>query len=181
MRDSFPRVPPEQQAIGYKCFHSSGTFVEFPVEEINQSIPDRFEKIVAAHSGRLAVKTNQAELTYTERNRQPNRVAHALLERHGSTEEPVLLLFDNAAPMIASIIGVLKAGGIYIPLDPSFPILRQRQILEDTAAGLIVTDSNNRSLAVELAAGKLTLVNIDELDGSGADDNPRPRAGPDAP
>ena len=162
-------------------FSSVGEFVEFPVEEINQSIPDRFEKIVAAHPGRLAVKTNQAELTYAELNRQANRVAHTLLARHGGMEEPILLLLDNGAPMIASIIGVLKAGKIYVPLDPSFPLLRHRQTLEDTAAGLIVTDNNNQSLAVELAAGKLALVNIDELDRSAADDNPRPRAGPDAP
>ena len=54
-------------------------FIEFPVEEINQSIPDRFEKIVAAHPGRLAVKTKQAELTYAELNQTANRVAHALL------------------------------------------------------------------------------------------------------
>jgi amino acid adenylation domain-containing protein len=156
-------------------------FIEFPVEEINQSIPDRFEKIVAAHPGRLAVKTNQAELTYAELNQTANRVAHALLARHGSTEEPIFLLLDNGPSMIASIIGVLKAGKIYVPLDPSFPTLRHRQILEDTAASLIVTDSNNLSLAAELAGGKLALVNIDELDRSAADDNPRPRAAPDAP
>jgi non-ribosomal peptide synthetase component F len=125
--------------------------VEFPKEEIEQSIPDRFEQIVATHSGRLAVKTKQAELTYDELNRTANRVSHALLARHGSVEETVLLLLDNGAPMIASIIGALKAAKIYVPLDPSFPILRHREILEDTAAGLIVTDSNNLSLAAELA------------------------------
>ena len=181
MRDSFPKPPPEQQAIRDKCVHPSGTFVEFPTKEIEQSIPDRFEKIAAAHSGRLAVKAQQAELTYDELNRQANRVAHALLARHENKEEPVLLLLDSSVSMMASIIGVLKAAKIYVPLDPSFPTLRHRQILEDTAAGLIVTDSNNLSLAAELAAGKLALVNIDELDGSAADDNPRPRAAPDAP
>ncbi|MDZ4343158.1 MAG: amino acid adenylation domain-containing protein, partial [Candidatus Binatia bacterium] len=181
MIDRVFKLPPEQQAIRDKCFHPTGTFVEFPKEEIEQSIPDRFEQIVAAHSGRLAVKTNRAELTYDELNRKANRVAHAILARHGSAEEPILLLLDNGAPMIASIIGALKAARIYVPLDPSFPILRHREILEDTAAGLIVTDSKNLSLAAELAAGKLALVNIDELDRSASDDNPRPRAAPDTP
>ena len=181
MIDRVFELPPKQEAIPAKCFHPSGTFVEFPKEEIEQSIPDRFEQIVAAHSGRLAVKTNRAELTYEELNRTANRVAHALLARHESVEEPVLLLLDNGAPMIASIIGALKAAKIYVPLDPSFPILRHREILEDTAAGLIVTDSKNLSLAAELAAGKLALVNIDELDRSASDDNPRPRAAPDTP
>jgi len=110
----------EQQAIRDRGFDPSGIFIEFPLEAINQSIPNRFEQIVAAHSSRLAVKTNQAELTYAELNRQANRVAHALLARHGSNDEPILLLLDNGAPMIASIIGVLKTGKIYVPLDPSF-------------------------------------------------------------
>jgi non-ribosomal peptide synthetase component F len=155
---SVTNLPPEPEAIRAKCFHPSGTFVEFPKEEIEQSIPDRFERIVAAHSGRLAVKTNRAELTYDELNRAANRVAHALLARHGSVEEPVLLMLDTSAPMIVSIIGALKAAKIYVPLDPSFPILRHREILEDTAADMIVTDSKNLSLAAELAAGKLVTV-----------------------
>ena len=42
----FTNLPPEQEAIRAKCFHPSGTFVEFLKEEIEQSIPERFEKIV---------------------------------------------------------------------------------------------------------------------------------------
>jgi amino acid adenylation domain-containing protein len=174
-------LPEEQQIIRAKCFHPSGAFIEFTKDEVEQSIPDRFEQIAAEHAGRLAVKNSRAELTYDELNRAANRVAHALLARRGSAEEPVLLLLDNGAPMIASMIGALKAAKIYVPLDPSFPILRNREILEDTLAGLIVTDSRNFSLAAELAADKLVAINIDELDRSPSDDNPRPRAAPDTP
>ena len=42
-------LPPEQQAIRAKCFHPTGTFVEFKKEEIEQSIPERFEKIVGLY------------------------------------------------------------------------------------------------------------------------------------
>jgi len=41
------QLPPEQEAIRAKCFHPSGAFVEFANEEVEQSIPERFEKIVA--------------------------------------------------------------------------------------------------------------------------------------
>jgi hypothetical protein len=44
MSHSFPQTPPEQQAIRDKCFHPSGTFVEFPMEDVETSIPARFEK-----------------------------------------------------------------------------------------------------------------------------------------
>ena len=49
--------PPEQQAIRAKCFHPTGTFIEFEKEEIEQSIPDRFEEQVSKYPNRLAVKT----------------------------------------------------------------------------------------------------------------------------
>ena len=49
-------LPPEQAAIRAKCFHLSGNFVEFPKEDVESSIPARFEKIVHLYSDRLAIK-----------------------------------------------------------------------------------------------------------------------------
>jgi hypothetical protein len=49
---------PEQQAIRDKCFHPSGTFVEFPKENVETSIPERFEKIARRFPHRLVVKTS---------------------------------------------------------------------------------------------------------------------------
>ena len=61
-------LPPEQQAIRGKCFHSSGAFVEFPMEDVETSIPARFEKIVRLHADRIAVKTE-----YSRRDLQPTQ------------------------------------------------------------------------------------------------------------
>ena len=74
-------LPPEQGAIRAKCFHPNGTFVEFKKEEIEQSIPERFEQIVAKHPDRIAVKTKADALTYAELNQAANRVAHAILDQ----------------------------------------------------------------------------------------------------
>ena len=52
-----PPLPPEQQAIQERCFHPSGTVVEFPMEDVETSIPRRFEKIVRMYPDRIAVKT----------------------------------------------------------------------------------------------------------------------------
>jgi non-ribosomal peptide synthetase component F len=62
------QLPPDQQAIRDKCFHPTGTFVEFPKEEIEQSIPERFEKIVRLYPDRIAVKTANQAWTYAELN-----------------------------------------------------------------------------------------------------------------
>jgi len=60
---SFVELPPEQQAIRAKCFHPSGVFIEFRKEEIEQSIPDRFEQQVAKYPNRIAIKTGNHTLT----------------------------------------------------------------------------------------------------------------------
>ena len=80
---SFVDLPPEQQAIRARCFHPSGSFVEFGKEEIEQSIPERFEKIVAKYPERIAVKTGRSTLTYEALNKAANRVARAILARPG--------------------------------------------------------------------------------------------------
>jgi non-ribosomal peptide synthetase component F len=58
-----------------RCFHPSGSFVEFKKEAIEQSIPERFEKIAHEYPARLAVKTKHQALTYDELNRASNRIA----------------------------------------------------------------------------------------------------------
>ncbi|MCH8282861.1 MAG: AMP-binding protein, partial [Chloroflexi bacterium] len=111
-------IPPKQQAIRDKCFHSTGTFIEFKKEETEQSIPDRFEKQVGKYPERLAVKSKDDELTYAALNAAANRVAWAILSEHGESQEPVALLLDQGVPAIVAILGVLKAGKTYVPLDP---------------------------------------------------------------
>src|SRR5262249_54351190 len=91
---NFP-LPPEQRAIRAKCFHPSGTFVEFPIAEIEQSISDRFEKIVRLYPERLAVKMGDRALTYVELNRAANRIARAILNSQGLRQEPVMVLFEQ--------------------------------------------------------------------------------------
>jgi amino acid adenylation domain-containing protein len=164
-------LPPEQQAIRDKCFHPSGTFVEFPKEEIAQSIPERFEKIVRMYPDRLAVKDKDRSLTYDELNKNANRIARAILEKRGPDSEPIALLFEHGIDVIAAIFGVLKAGKFYVVLDPSFPQERMAYILENSGTPLIVTNHRNREFARKLASDRLSLLNIDEISGFSFSDN----------
>ncbi|MFQ5684549.1 MAG: AMP-binding protein [Candidatus Binatia bacterium] len=146
-------------------------FVKFKKEDIEQSIPDRFEKMVRLYPDRLAVKTRDHQLTYDELNKAANRVAHAILEQRGKGNEPVALLFEHGASAIAAILGVLKAGKIYVPLDPSYPLTRLRYVLEDSQAAFIVTDKRHLSLAGELSKDMLPGTNIDEIGSHLSDKN----------
>jgi amino acid adenylation domain-containing protein len=160
------KLPPEQEAIRAKSFHPSGTFVEFPKEEIEQSIPERFEKIVRMYPDRLAVKIGERALTYDELNLTANRIARAILSARGEESQPVALLFEHGIDVITGIFGSLKASKFHVALDPSFPRERIIHILEDSQAGLIVTNNLNVDLARRLTNNRRLLLNIDEINPS---------------
>ena len=164
MKDDLTGLPaahrhPEQGGRG----HPTNAFIRFEKEETEQSIPQRFEQQVGRYPDRLAVKTRNHQLTYSELNMVANRVARALLAERGEGTESIALLLEHGASMIAVILGVLKAGKVYVPLDPSFPYARNAYILEDSQAGLIVTNNENRSLAESLSKNSHLLIDIDEI------------------
>jgi amino acid adenylation domain-containing protein len=146
-------------------------FGPFNEDEIEQSIPARFEQQVHRYPDRLAIKTRSQQLTYIELNRLANRIACAILAQRGEGEEPVALLLEQGAPATATILGVLKAGKMYVPLDPAYPYARTAFILEDSQARLIVTSEKHRSLANTLAQGGRQVFNIDEIDASLSSEN----------
>ncbi len=156
-------LPPEQQAIRARCFHPTGRFIEFKKEEIEQSIPDRFEQMVRMYPDRLAVKTRHNAITYTELNQQANRIAHAILTFCGQDEEPVALLLQEGIAVVAALLGVLKAGKLFVALDPSFPATRLAVILHNAQARLLVTDSIHLPVAHKLNHQASTLLDIDAL------------------
>jgi amino acid adenylation domain-containing protein len=169
---SLENLPAEQKIIRAKCFHPSGTFVEFGKEEIEQSIPSRFEKIVAKYPERMAVKTRSHEFTYDTLNQFANRIAQAILAKQGPAWEPIALMLEHGAPMIGAILGVLKAGKTYVPLDSTLPRSRIASMLEELQASLIVTNNQSLPLTKELAPDAQDLLNIDEIDSSFSIANP---------
>src|SRR5262245_14894768 len=166
------RLPPEQQAIRDKCFHPSGTFVEFPKEEIEQSIAERFEKIVAQYPDRLAVKMAGSSITYDELNKAANRIAKAIVDSRGSLSEPVVVLFEQGVSAVATILGALKAGKFYVPVNPSFPNARIASVVADSQAKLLLTNQRNLRLADESAGNTLQVIDIETIGADACNKNP---------
>src|SRR5258706_6623902 len=165
-------LPLEQQAIRAKCIHPSGRFVEFPQEDVELSLPARFEKIAARYGQRTAVKNGNRALTYRDLNQAANRLEHAILAQCGKAKEPIALLMEHDIALFVAIIGVLKAGKICLVLDPSFPKDRNAFLLQDLQASLLIGDGENFSLAGELALDSCGLVNIDQLASANSSENP---------
>ncbi len=174
------KLPAGQQSIQARCHHPTGTFVEFTAGEVEQSMPECIEQQGRLYADRLAIKTNQFELTYAELNQAANRLAHRVLSHHGAKAEPVALLCEHDAQMIVAMLGVMKTGKFYVPLDPTYPRPRLAYMLDDSQAELIVTDSWNLPLARELSQNSLQVINLDDLASNAMDENPDVAISPEA-
>jgi amino acid adenylation domain-containing protein len=146
----------------------TNAFTEFRREEIEQSIADRFAAQVEKYPKRVAIKSKQHEWTYEHLQVATDRIAQAILSSRGIGEERVALLFEHDAPMIAGMLGVLRAGKTYVPLDPHYPEERLAQIIEHAQASVILTNNKNLALAGDLVKHGLTecdfqLINVDAI------------------
>jgi len=81
--------------IRAKCFHRAGVFNEFSQDEVGQSIPERFEKIVRQFPDRTAVESSRHRFTYRNLNRLANQTAHAVLSACGDGNRSVAVLYGT--------------------------------------------------------------------------------------
>ena len=174
------KLPPEQESIRAKCFHPSGSFVEFPIEDVEQSIPERFEKIVQRYPDRIAFRTLSATLTYAELDTMANGVACSLFERLGRKTQLVTILLEKDVSQLATMLAVIKAGKFFLILDPTFPKARLAAMLADSRAKLVVTDRRYASLAKDVATSNCQVMEWETLNDEPSFDNLRLRISPKA-
>jgi amino acid adenylation domain-containing protein len=136
---------------------------EFSEGDVEQSIAARFERQVEEYPNRVAVKAADHALTYQDLNNASNRIAHAILAARGDGEEPIALLVEQGLAAVVMLLGVLKAGKFYVPLDPSHPPTRLCTVVRDAQPPLILTDAAHHSLAAEIAQESIQLVDCDRL------------------
>jgi non-ribosomal peptide synthetase component F len=177
---TLPDLPVQQQALRLRCFHPSTVFTVFHKRDIEQSIPARFEQQVHKYPDRLAVKTRLHACAYMVLNRMANRLAHMLLRQRGPGPEPIALLLEQGVSLIAAILGILKAGKVYVPLDPTYPRTRLMAMVENARAGMIVTNDQLFVLAREIFPPH-HVCNTDTLDPGLAEQNPGLAISPDTP
>jgi amino acid adenylation domain-containing protein len=155
--------PPEQQAIRARCVHPAGGWEDFSERELEQSIGERFEKMVARFPQRVAIQSERSALRYSELNSAANQIAHLLLARLGEANQPIALLLANDVRAYAAVMGILKAGKIYVILDPTFPRELLSYMLHDAQAAAIVCDGVHLTFAQELAGHSQAIIDLDAM------------------
>lgn len=126
------------------------------------SIPARFAQVVARHPNRVAISTPETQWTYAELDQHSTAQAAQILGRAGNGSEVVALLLPHGPRLIAAILGVLKAGRIYLALDAAEPSPRLTAMLEDSRTNLLLTDSSNLLVARSFASDRLTVTELSE-------------------
>ena len=96
---------------------------------------------VSAHPQATACICEAMPVSYSALNARGNQVAHALRERGVGPEVRVGLYMERSVDFLAALLGIFKAGGVYVPLDPHYPPAYIQHILENAEPRLIITNS----------------------------------------
>ncbi|WP_456017385.1 non-ribosomal peptide synthase/polyketide synthase, partial [Pseudomonas fluorescens] len=105
---------------------------------VHELIADRARETPDA----VAVKFDSHTLTYGELDAQANRLAHALIARGVGPEVRVAIAMPRSAEIMVAFLAVLKAGGVYVPLDIEYPRDRLLYMMDDSRAQLLLTHTS---------------------------------------
>ena len=103
------------------------------------SLPELFAAQAAATPDAIAAVYQDRELSYAALDAHANRLAHHLRSQGVGAETVVGLLVDRSLEMVIGLLGILKAGAAYLPLDPSYPAERLSFMLSDAGCSVLVT------------------------------------------
>ncbi|RYZ42467.1 MAG: non-ribosomal peptide synthetase [Myxococcaceae bacterium] len=113
----------------------SGMAAEYPREG---SLPALFEAQVLKTPDAVAVEYGTQRLTYGALNRRANQLAHHLKKMGVGPEVRVGLCVERSLELVVSVLGILKAGGVYVPLDASYPLERLGWMKREAGVALLV-------------------------------------------
>ncbi|WPV65668.1 non-ribosomal peptide synthetase [Chitinophaga sp. LS1] len=123
-----------------------------------------FEGVVKSHPEAAAIHYGGERWSYQRLDETGNRIAEYLITQGVVNGSKVLLCMPSSGYAIASLLGILKSGGCYVPVDPAYPVSRIRHILSDCQTDLLITD---RVVADSLPADIGRILIADELEGGG--------------
>ena len=126
-----------------------------------ECFPSLFRQSVERSPDAIALTHGDQSWSYRELDRWTDRLADHLVEQGAQPESVVGVLMDNSLLAVATIVGVLKSGAAYLPLDPANPPARLAYMLADAGVSWVVTRATWRSMVPDKPA--LTTIELDSL------------------
>ena len=130
----------------------NATCVAYPQDK---TIISLFEEQVIKTPDNIAVVFEDEELSYNDLNERSNQLAHYLRSKGVKDGTLVPVCIERGIGMLTGILGILKSGAAYVPIDPEYPGERIRYLLEDTRSSIILSNNKNASA---LAKGTASLI-----------------------
>jgi amino acid adenylation domain-containing protein len=141
-------------------------------------VHERFERRTILAPDAVALRFRGETVSYADLNRRANRLAHELATRGVGAGTRVAVGLEPGADIAVALLGILKAGAAYVPLDPSYPPARIRTILEDTEPAAAVTEPE---LVAKLGLGTERSILLGALSPTLPAENPRRIVRPEQP
>ena len=130
----------------------------------DRTLADVFEDAVAATPHAVAVIDGDVSLSYAELDARANRLAHRLLALGVQPDDRVALCAERSAALVIGMLGVIKAGAAYVPMDPACPDERLATLLADCAPKALLTQSSHLARLAMVDAGDVPLIALDGED-----------------
>ena len=143
----------------------------------NVNVAELIDSKLHQFKNNIALQTKHIELTYKQLNAATNRLTHYLISKGCTKGSRIAVSVAPSCDLIISMLAIMKAGAIYVPVDPSYPVSRRNYMLQDSQAQLMLTDGHSEQL---FERGQVVSVNIEQLDLSAfSDETPVNLCGPD--
>ncbi|WP_291882560.1 AMP-binding protein [Chryseobacterium sp.] len=140
---------------------------DYPKEETLLSL---FQKQVSRFPEYVAAVFQDQQISYQELDERSNQVANALLTKGIKEGMYVPVWLDRSLEWIVAILGIIKTGAAYVPIDPAYPAKRVEFILSDTSAPLIITNSSLVDFLIkDINTETFVFDTMDDLSGWGTD------------
>ncbi|HKV91321.1 MAG TPA: amino acid adenylation domain-containing protein [Candidatus Angelobacter sp.] len=126
------------------------------------SLPQWFEQQVELHPHHVAVVCGDEELTYIALNQRANQLAACLREQGVRQESLVGVCLERSLDLIVALLGIVKAGAAYVPLDVNYPTERLAWMMEDTGLAMLVTTARLKELLPSSNLQPMQTICLDE-------------------
>ena len=130
----------------------------------NRTLISHFTKAVQAFPENIAVEEDAGSVTFFELSERSDAVSDFLVQADIRTGHVVPIVFGHSTEMIVAMLGIMKVGAAYCPIDVDAPEGRIRDIIEKTAARLVVGDADNRKKISKVLLEKFEFVCMEEIE-----------------
>ncbi|OKP94756.1 non-ribosomal peptide synthetase [Paenibacillus sp. P32E] len=125
----------------------------------DQCVHELFDQVADKFPDATALIDSDKQMSYSQLQQITNQLARAISSKVTGNHRPVAVLCGRSTEMIVTLLGILKSGSFYVPLDPLIPTVRIKQIIDRIQPALLITDNSNMELACEL---ELELLNVQD-------------------